>query len=443
MTTTDPRTGHSGCDAHASGAGAGPDLPDDRSRSDAQSAAVIGDPNPLTGQWLTDTQASGAGEGTYSRNSHGVPDVQAASAVAGPAPEPTIVAATPNRSSSARDSAGGYQIPLDTQARRVAALGPPEQATAIPMPVTGTPALADPLLALNADILDDLERVRIANQNRLRQLTRDEPDADGEERGFGLSLDHPAVAAVAALVDGLVYAEHTAELNLRRQLRKHLLGPWVRAQRGVGEKQAARLLASIGDPYIRPEIVREDGTVEPSRPRTVSELWAYAGYHVLPAGHGPGEAHPSPASGDLTGSDPDQRCADNHGGPVGVAACRSRGQRANWSPAAKSRTHLVAKSCMKQLRKPCAVDDDLGYAVHVDGCTCSPYRVLYDQGRAKYAHSVHPAECKRCAPSGSPAPAGSPLGDAHKLARALRLVSKAVLRDLWREARRLHTGETT
>jgi len=93
---------------------------------------------------------------------------------------------------------------------------------------------------------------------------------------------------------------------------------------------------------------------------------------------------------------------------------------------------------MKQLAKPCAVDETLGYAVHVDGCRCSPYRLVYDAARAKYADAVHPAQCVRCGPAGSPALAGSKLSDAHKLARALRAVSKAIVKDLWREARRLH-----
>lgn len=395
--------------------------------------------DPRTGQWPTDARSMNAGEGTDSRDGQTAPISQTTLAVTGPTPEPTNTAPSPNAWASARDLAGGDQESSAARVRSVAA--PTPLAPAIPgsTPNERALVLADPLLALDADILDDLEGVRIANQNRLRQLTRDEPDADGEERGFGLPLDHHSVAAVAALVDGLAQAEHAAESNLRRQLRRHPLGPWVRAQRGVGEKQAARLLASIGDPCIRPEILRVDGTVEPSRPRTVSELWAFAGYHVIkpPTSQCVGDAQPAPAGGD-PGGDPGHPYHDAHQDVVGVAATRARGQRANWSPTAKMRAHLVAESCMKQLRRPCAVDPDLGYAVHKDGCHCSPYRVLYDQGRAKYAHSLHPIECRRCGPSGHPAPAGSPLGDAHELARALRLVSKAILRDLWREARRLH-----
>src|SRR5882762_1062939 len=48
-------------------------------------------------------------------------------------------------------------------------------------------SLHDPMLGLMSDILDDLENTRIANENRLRQLTRTGEDSDGNERGFGLT----------------------------------------------------------------------------------------------------------------------------------------------------------------------------------------------------------------------------------------------------------------
>lgn len=66
----------------------------------------------------------------------------------------------------------------------------------------------------------------------------------------------------------------------------------------------------------------------------------------------------------------------------------------------------------------------------------SPYRRVYDEGRARYAEAVHSRPCVRCGPSGKPAPAGSPLSDGHQHARAQRLVMKRVLKDIWREARR-------
>ncbi len=240
--------------------------------------------------------------------------------------------------------------------------------------------LADPFLILAAEVLDDLEKARIANENRLRQLTRTGEDADGQERGFGLTLDHPDVARLAAIVDGLAESERRAEANLRRYMRRHPLGLWIQAQKGIGDKQGARLLAAIGDPYWNDLH---------DRPRTVSELWAYCGLHTVPS----------------------------NGGPW-IAAARKKGERANWSADAKMRVYLIAVSCMK---------------------TDGPYRVMYVQAREKYADAVHPLACRRCGPSGKPAEAGTSLSLGHKHARALRLISKAILRDLWCEAHRLHT----
>lgn len=310
--------------------------------------------------------------------------------------------------------------------------GPHASAIAVATPRHLSLGLADPLLALAADVLDDLESVRTANENRLRQLTRDVADKDGEERGFGLTEDHPDVARLAALVGALKQAEDQAAKNLTKRLKDHPLAPWLKAQRGVGDKQAARLLAAIGDPYWN--------TLH-DRPRTVSELWAYCGYHVLPAGQREDGTQSCVASGSNT-SHPDHTAGDTQRLAVGVAPKRARGAKANWSATAKMRVYLVAESCMKQLRKPCEKDPDLGYAIHTDDCQCSPFRLVYDETRAKYADATHRVECVRCGPKGKPAQPGTPLSDAHKMARALRAVSKQLLKELWREARRLHTGET-
>ena len=198
-----------------------------------------------------------------------------------------------HRSCAAADDIPGRQTRLGTHAECAAGDQTPAPATSLPAPIDrapvrdqvppaqatnglapmwSSPGLADPLLALAADILDDLERVRISNENRLRQLTRDQADSDGIERGFGLDVTHPDVARLAALVQMLGDAEHQATLNLQRIMRKHPLGPWVRNTKGIGEKQGARLIAAIGDPYWN--------TLH-DRPRTVSELWAYCGYHVI------------------------------------------------------------------------------------------------------------------------------------------------------------------
>ena len=105
----------------------------------------------------------------------------------------------------------------------------------------------------------------------------------------------------------------------------------------------------------------------------------------------------------------------------------------------------MAESCLKQLVAPChAVKGDKNeylYAVHSVDCRCSRYRVLYDTGRDKYADTAHPAECKRCGPAGQPAAVGSPRSAKHQHAMALRLVAKEVLKDLWREAKRIHEDQ--
>lgn len=236
--------------------------------------------------------------------------------------------------------------------------------------------LADPFLALAADIVDDLERTRIANENRLRMLTRSEPDEDGEMRGLGMDERDPNVARTAALVDMLVKAEHQAVLNLNKLLREHPLGPWIKAQKGVGEKTGARLLAVVGDPYVN---------LQTGEVRTVSQLWAYCG-------HG----------------DPGRR---KHKGMSQDDLFRL------GNPTAKKRVWLIATSCLKAQ---------------------GPYADAYYTRKKATEEREHPTECVRCGPSGKPALPGSPWSDAHRHADALRIVGKEFLRDLWLEAKRLH-----
>jgi hypothetical protein len=96
-------------------------------------------------------------------------------------------------------------------------------------------------------LLDDLERTRIMNGNRIGAL----------EREFGSSL--PALQVIDKQVETV---EHTAELELIRIWRRHPLAPWALDYRGLGEKSIARLVAIIGDPASR----------------TVAQLRAYCGH---------------------------------------------------------------------------------------------------------------------------------------------------------------------
>lgn len=392
--------------------------------------------------------------------------------------------------------------------------------------------LFDPYLSFAADVLDDIEKTRIAQSNRLQILTRSTTDTDGEMRGFGLDESHPDVARLAGMVEALVTIEIDATKALQRTLRKHPLAEWIRGTKGVGEKQGARLLAAIGgDPYWNS---RDDC------PRTVSALWAYCGLHVLqkpiePTGdQRSGDTQSTTVAGDRDGidtqqiavtgdypgsnthainvagdrygidtqmiavtgdpgsrdnqatavtgglsapgtqsttatgdqsqtdtqgryvtgdqsrtdiqkkhvtgdpgtpdnqsiavtgdrGDPNQGNLETQVARVGVAPRRTRGVKANWSTVAKTRAHLVAESCIKQIKEPChaAALDGRWLAVHYDECVCSPFRITYDT-RKMHTGTSHPEWT-----------------DGHRHNDALRVTAKDILRCLWREARHIHVG---
>lgn len=157
-----------------------------------------------------------------------------------------------------------------------------------------------PLLTIYADLLDDLERSRIATENRLRSLR--------EIKGLAGSPEEERLDSIAM---GLAEAERKATNELRKAVKLHPLGPWIGEQCGVGEKQAGRLLGVLGDPAHR--LDPETGELTA---RTVSQLWSYCGY-----------------------------------GDASVQRLK-RGQKANWSSTLKMRAHLIAESCIKQSASP-------------------------------------------------------------------------------------------
>lgn len=347
-------------------------------------------PDSLGGQTRRDTHRSAAAEGQTS------PQATARATPNGGSPAGNKTSRSQRRceaqtSCAAADNFPGGQIRPETQAGFAAG----------ELPFSPWPAELNRDLAAAADTLDDIEKMRIACENRLRQFTRaaGELDADGRKRGFGWDLRSPAVAALATLVAGMkcdsmvvrealgdekppkrkgCCLEHDAERNLTRALRAHPLGAWVKTQRGIGEKQGGRLIGAIGDPYARPALLLEDGSWDPARPRTVYELWAWCGLK------------------------PGQR--------------RKRGEKAKWSAAAKMRAFNIAGSMLK-----------------------AGNREVYDKRKAHTEGRLHEGECVRCGPSGKPAQDGTPWSDAHRHGDALRIVSKnAILKQLWREAKRIH-----
>lgn len=275
---------------------------------------------------------------------------------------------------------------------------PPATLKTSPMSETRAGNLFDGYLCLVADSLDDMERTRIAAENRLRSLTRAEADSDGEMRGLGLDVRSPQVAAASALVAGLIDLEQAQTKALQKAMKQHPLYGFVSSVKGVGEKQAARLLAAIGDPYWNDLH---------NRPRTVSELWAYCGLAVHD----------------------------------GRAQRRTKGVVSNWSNTAKMRAYVIAESIVKAtIRK---ADDAPNEFTPDSRIALTEYGQVYLDRRTATLDRVHTTECVRCGPSGKPAQPGSPWSGAHQQADALRVVSKAVLKGLWLAARDLHEQEAT
>ena len=224
------------------------------------------------------------------------------------------------------------------------------------------------VITLNADIVDDIERTRIANENRLRQLTADEAWGKGVDPAVAIEVQN-----LTAMIDNLCALEHAAVRNLERAMKNHPLGPWVNATIGIGLKTTARFLGAIGDPAMR---------------RGPAQLWAYCGLHTV----------------------------------NGEAPRKKSGQKANWNNVARMRVYLMAESCIKQSR--------------------SPYRSLYDRARVKYDGMPCDRDymSKRVPGATEPqriiAQVGDPLPPFMAHNRAMRLVMKAIVKDVWREARK-------
>jgi hypothetical protein len=230
--------------------------------------------------------------------------------------------------------------------------------------------------------LDGMELTRIQVGNRALVATRTEPDKDGIVRGLGLPPEAPLVAMIIQTRDGMEALEEVLEKELVRQVKRHPLASWIDERRGLGWKTTGRLLGTIGDPYLR-SVVLEDGTWSQA-PRSVGQLWAYCGMDVR----------------------------------EGAAPVRRKGVKSNWN--------ANARKCLYNI----ATAQRYGMANH--------YRPVYDAAKERAKESVHRFECVRCGPSGHPAAPGSPLGGMHAEARALRAISKTVLKEMWRQSRLLH-----
>lgn len=281
------------------------------------------------------------------------------------------------------------------------------------------------------DIFDDMEHVVIANANRVRSLT---------QGGLGETSE---TRLLRDTVDVLRRQQDVVELELKRALRKHPLAPWLKSITGVGEKQGARLLGALGDPYWNSYSHKSDckcgNCPDPAgRPRRgPAELWAYCGLHTLPIDQPAADVLTHRVDGNTTGSHVDHASHDAQAVGINVAARKQRGQRANWNATAKMRVYLIAEKCVMNTGEPYVITKGKRAGQTVQ-CARSQYRDIYDKRKENTIGRVHAALCYRCGPKDHPAKPGTPWSDAHRHADALRIVSKRILRDMWRESKRLH-----
>jgi len=154
--------------------------------------------------------------------------------------------------------------------------------------VTGPYLDAQRDLLFYAEALNDIESVRMAQDNRIRSLL-------AETGSDVVPVEYQAIRAhLDDTEKGLIKA-------LEKAMKRHPLGSFVASTPGVGFKQAARFLAAVDDPCWN--------GAEGRMRRDHSELWKYLGLA------------------------PGQR--------------KKRGERAAWNHEGKMRSFLIAESCIK------------------------------------------------------------------------------------------------
>lgn len=233
-------------------------------------------------------------------------------------------------------------------------------------------------------LLDGAERTRIDAGNRIGAYERAGITPDG---------------AMVAIFQHALAIEGVVGKQLDRTLRGHPLHGFCKQEHmhGVGVRQLARLLATIGDPLIRPAVIDRETKeiIAPERPR-----------------RGPDELK--------------QYCG--HGDPE--RSQRRKGHRVEYNPAAKMRLRMVADRAQQSgVRKLDGCDDTQHYDLEHRHAVSHLGQVYLDARAAWVDH-----ECERCK---------GPCSKAHQDNHALRIVGKEILKDLWRYARATPGAEPT
>ena len=323
-----------------------------------------------------------------------------------------------SRDAQRRRAVGDKSAPAQSAADNHLARGGGDESALAQTPVDIHPTRGQGYLSLRAiaEVYEDVQRVRIAVENRIAQGRKRELTIDGD--------------LIATQLDGLHLSEKKLALLLARTYRANVpasIREWQKEMPGIGEHLLARLLGAIGDPSWAVIHAWEGAGKERQlivvgeRARRVSDLWSYCGH---------GDAKRKRVKG------------------MTAEEAMSLG-----NPRAKMLVHLLAEACIKQVGTAESVSiategapsQSIGSATGLAdsiGVTRShqstddakdvptpnlvarrrsPYRDVYDLARVQYVDRVD-ADGKEWTP-------------AHQHAAALRLVGKEILRGLWLAAK--------
>lgn len=299
-------------------------------------------------------------------------------------------------------------------------------------------------LRLVSDSLDDIEELRIAVNNRYKQATGDQKkkDEDAPDSTLNLSEDDPLVRMLKDSLDHLKKADKDNTKELCRQIENTIFGPWLAEQPGLGAKSLARLLGPLGDPYLRTVIdyaeddtEREKPLGEHHEPRTLRQLWSYAGLATDEQGQAKRRTKGMSQAESFSLGNPVLRKRAY----VISETLQKNGVNKNDELIAEEKALEEAKERARAEKKPLPKTPTGPYDLERRYSSTSHGKVYLDR-RAQTAERRHGAPCVRCGPSGSPAQPGSLWSNGHQHADALRMVSKQILKELWLLAREHHTG---
>lgn len=273
-------------------------------------------------------------------------------------------------------------------------------------------------------LLDDLERVRIMNSNRIGAL----------ERTYGEALPH-----LEAIQEPVATAEHLAELELVRTWRRHPLAPWAAKVKGLGEKSMARLIAEIGDPSVG-TLGHWEGPSNGAMPETRTQTVDASDGAIVKAVFQTAYAPEDDEANEVTDTDG----SSASGRQWIVDAYYNRGVAQLWSycgvgdparskiPKGAVQAELLARGKPRAKKQLYLIGTGLLKSGIRSKEPVTEWGELYVRMREKYADRIHIDACPPCH-----AKAGQAWRPGHQHMAALRKMEKELLKAMWRESRRL------